>query len=240
MLKGKRIVVAGVGPGLGSAIVYMALEEGASVAAVARSREFLEELRRRFSAVGPLHVIAADLSKYEQARSAMSSAAAALGGIDGLVVSAGGYVTGSLEEMGPEDLDAMIDVNLKAHIFAVKAALAHLAEGASVVLISSVGGAFKAWKNHVAYVAAKAALARAVEAMAVELLPRQVRVNAVAPGGMSRDFAPGRDYKRLRRLGDPAAPPEDVAEVVLWLLGDGSSWINGAVIPVDGGRRLLQ
>ncbi|MBP1449986.1 MAG: SDR family oxidoreductase, partial [Thermoproteus sp.] len=147
---------------------------------------------------------------------------------------------GPTAEMRPEDLDAMIDGNLKAHIFAVKAALAHLAEGASVVLISSVGGAFRAWKNHVAYVAAKAALARAVEAMAVELMPRQVRVNAVAPGGMSRDFAPGRDYKRLRRLGDPAAPPEDVAKVVLWLLGDDSSWINGAVIPVDGGRRLLQ
>ena len=169
----------------------------------------------------------------------VEAAARELGGIDHLVVSAGGYVETPIEELGEEQLEEMVSLNLKAHVYSVKAALRYLREGSSVVLVSSMGGAYRVWPRHSAYLASKAAAARLVEALAVELMPRGIRVNGVAPGGMRHDFEPGRDWRGLRRLGDPVAPPEDVARVVVWLLTDEASWITGAVIPVDGGRRLI-
>jgi 3-oxoacyl-[acyl-carrier protein] reductase len=60
----------------------------------------------------------------------------------------------------------------------------------------------------------------------------------IAPSVIDGEFVPGRDWKKMRRLGDFKAPPEDFAKVVVWLLTDEAEWINGVVIPVDGGARL--
>ncbi|WP_052886101.1 SDR family oxidoreductase [Thermoproteus uzoniensis] len=239
-LQGARVFVGGVGPGLGSAVVYFALLEGARVFAVARSRDFLERLRRELSGLGELHVGAYDLSRPESAEAAVAEAASKLGGLDAVVVTAGGYVEAPIDALDPAVLEEMLSRNLKAHLYAVRAAVRRLKPGSSIVLVTAVGGAYPAWlRNNAAYVSSKAALARAVEALAAELAERGIRVNGVAPGGMRKDFAPGRDWRRERRLGDPQAPPEDVARVIIWLLTDESYWVNGAVIPVDGGRRLL-
>jgi 3-oxoacyl-[acyl-carrier protein] reductase len=81
-LSGRRIFVGGVGPGLGSAVVYLALSEGAWVYAAARSRDFLEELRREFFKFGELHIGAYDLSRPEGAEAAVADATARLGGLD--------------------------------------------------------------------------------------------------------------------------------------------------------------
>jgi len=86
-----------------------------------------------------------------------------------------------------------------------------------------------------AYVAAKAALAKATESIAAELLDRGIRVNAVAPGGMAKEDNPD---AQPPPLGAPQAPPAEVAKVIIWLLTDEARWVTGAVIPVDGGRRL--
>jgi 3-oxoacyl-[acyl-carrier protein] reductase len=71
-----------------------------------------------------------------------------------------------------------------------------------------------------------------VETLAAELLERGIRVNGVAPGTMSREVG-------AAKLGAPATPPEYVADVVIWLLTDEARWVTGALIPVDGGRRLI-
>ncbi len=238
-LRDKRVFVGGVGPGLGSAVVYLALSEGARVYAVARSRDFLEGLRRVMSRFGELHVGAYDLASPEGAQAAVADAVATLGGLDGVVVTAGGYAETPIEELEPTVFEELLSRNLKSHIYVVKAAVRHLKPGSSVVLVTAVGGAYSAWlRRHVAYVASKAALARAVESLAAELIERGVRVNGVAPGGMTRDFSFGRLASRPP-LGASQTPPEEVARVIIWLLTDESYWVNGAVIPVDGGRRLL-
>ncbi len=236
-LKGRNIAIVGVGPGLGSAVVYMALREGAAVYAFARSAEFLERLKAEYSKYGVLHVSPKDFSRLEEAERAREEVRRVFPELHGLVVTAGGYTSQPVEELGEAELEDMLNKNLKAHIYAVRAFLPLMGRGSSIVLISSVGGAYKAWPRHVAYVAAKAAAARAAEALAAELLERGIRVNAVAPGGMAKDFQPGRSYTVA--LGAPQAPPEEVAKVVIWLLTDEASWVTGAVIPADGGRKLL-
>ncbi|MEM0370786.1 MAG: SDR family oxidoreductase [Pyrobaculum sp.] len=127
----------------------------------------------------------------------------------------------------------MFAVNFKAHVNAVRAFLPLLAPRSSIVLTSSVGGPYAVWRRHLAYLTSKAALAKAVEALAADLIDREIRVNGVAPGGMSKEL------EGLPKLGAPAAPPEAVARVIIWLLTDEAAWVNGAVIPVDGGRRLV-
>lgn len=235
-LRGRNVAVVGVGPGLGSAVVYLALREGASVYAFARGESFLKTFVESMSRFGRVETGAYDFSRLRDAYAAAEAVGREFGVLHGLVVTAGGYVQGEVAEMSEEDLDSMLSANLKAHIYAVKAFLPLFQKGSSIVLVSSIGGAFAAWRRHVAYVASKAALARAAEALAAELLPRGVRVNAVAPGGMTKDFTPG--VHRSAELGSPQAPPEEVAKVAVWLLTDEASWVTGAVFPVDGGRRL--
>ncbi|MEL9991246.1 MAG: SDR family oxidoreductase [Thermoproteus sp.] len=238
-LNGRNVVVVGVGPGLGSAVVYLALREGASVYAFARNRQFLEELRAAMSSYGPLRIGAHDFSKLEEALAAAEEVKRALGQIHGLVVTAGGYVAGGVEELDESSLEDMLSRNLKAHLYAVKAFLPLMGRGSSIVLTAATGGTYALWRNHLAYVASKAALAKAAEALARDLLERGIRVNAVAPGGMAKDFRPGRQYA-APPLGSPQVPPEEVAKVIVWLLTDEASWVTGAVIPVDGGRRLKE
>ncbi|MGC9051825.1 SDR family NAD(P)-dependent oxidoreductase [Pyrobaculum sp.] len=202
-LKGRRVFVGGVGPGLGSAVVYLALSEGAGVYAAARSRDFLERIRREFSKFGELHIGAYDLSRPEGAEAAVADTTAKLGGLDDVVVTARGYAETPIEELEPSALEELLSRNLKAHLYVVKAAVRHLKPGSSIVLVTAVGGAYPAWlRRNVAYVASKAALARAVESLAAELMDRGIRVNGVAPGGMAKTLRPAE-----RRGGHPSAPP---------------------------------
>ena len=227
-LRGRNVVVAGAGPGLGTAVVRLAIAEGASVYAFARTpKPHLAKLGAR--------VGTRDFSKPEEAKAAAEEAAKAFNAVHGLVVTAGGYAAGGVEEVGEAELEDMLARNLKAHIYAVKAFLPLMPPGSSIVLTSSIGGTYAAWPRHVAYVAAKAALAKATESIAAELLDRGIRVNAVAPGGMAKEDNPD---AQPPPLGAPQAPPAEVAKVIIWLLTDEARWVTGAVIPVDGGRRL--
>lgn len=158
-------------------------------------------------------------------------AARELGVVDGLAVIAGGWTPGRLEETSEGDLEDMLSANLRAHLWTVKAFLKLMRPGSSIVLTSSIWGPFSRSPGALAYTASKAAAAALVEVLAAELIQRGIRANGVAPGSMSRGAgAPA--------LGAPSAPPEYVADAVVWLLTDEARWVNGALIPVDGGRRL--
>ncbi|WP_291998901.1 SDR family oxidoreductase [Caldivirga sp.] len=239
MLNGKRIIIAGAGPGLGSATAYLALINGASVVMVARNEERLRSMQSTLSKYGKVEFIKGDLSTMTGAENAVKEAYSILGGLDGVVTVLGGYTEASLSELTEESLFNMLRVNLAAHLFTVKAAV-QLMNNGSIVMVSAIWGPYLNWPNHVAYVASKAALSRVVETLAAELLSRGIRVNAVAPGGIRRDFRPERNWRSTRSIGDSSAPPEDIANIIIWLLSDQSEWVNGAVIPADGGFRLRQ
>jgi 3-oxoacyl-[acyl-carrier protein] reductase len=197
---------------------------GAQVYAVARRREHLEPL----AALG-IRTGAFDLSK---AAAAAEAAERELGRVDGLAITAGGWAPGRLDETEEEVLDSMLSVNLRAHLWTVKSFLKLMRPGSAVALVTSIWGPVKRSPGALAYTVSKAAAAPLVETLAAELLERGIRVNGVAPGAMAREA-------EAAKLGAPAAPPEYVADVVLWLLTDEARWVTGALIPVGGGRRLI-
>jgi len=194
---------------------------------VARRREHLEPL----AALG-IKTGAFDLSKPEGAAAAAEAVEKELGRVDGLAITVGGWTPGRLEETEEEVLNSMLSVNLRAHLWTVKFFLKLMRPGSAVVLVTSIWGPIKRSPGALAYTVSKAAAAALVETLAAELLERGIRVNGVAPGAMSREA-------EVAKLGAPAAPPEHVADVVLWLLTDEARWVTGALIPVDGGRRLI-
>ncbi|EQD59412.1 3-ketoacyl-(acyl-carrier-protein) reductase, partial [mine drainage metagenome] len=84
----------------------------------------------------------------------------------------------------------------------------------------------------------KNSLNKLVELAAAQLLNKDIRVNAVAPSSIENVFAPGRDWRSTRKIGSLLTPPEDIAEVVKFLCSPESEWIDGVVIPLDGGNRF--
>ena len=231
------MLVVGVGPGLGSATAYLLLKEGASVVIASRNEDRLKSVKAQLAIFGQIDYVVGDVSSMEGAKRLVHDAVDKYGSVDHLALIAGDYIDSPIEELTEEQLDRMIDANLKSPLYALSAALQDLKAGSSIVMISSVFGTYATGVRNVAYSATKAGVAKSVEVLAMELSQKGIRVNAVAPRAMNHDFVPGRDWKSLRKLGEKACPPEDVASVVVWLLSGESEWIDGAVIPVDGGEK---
>jgi len=159
--------------------------------------------------------------------------------LDLLVNSAAGFEARSLEATDAAAFDAQLHLNARAPLLLTRALLPLLrrARGA-VVNVADVGGGLVAWNGYAAYCASKAALVRLTECLALELAPR-VRVNAVAPGTVLWPAAYGAGRRRQLAARIPlgrAGTPLDVAEAVRFLAE--ASFVTGAVLPVDGGRRL--
>jgi pteridine reductase len=164
---------------------------------------------------------------------------AALGRLDLLVCSAAGFERRTLEETDAAAFDAQLDLNARAPLLLARAFARLLRRSrGSIVNVADVGGGLVPWAGYAAYCASKAALVRITECLALELAPR-VRVNAVAPGTVLWPESYPASLRSelaaripLRRAGRP----EDVAEAVRYLAG--AAFVTGAVLPVDGGRRL--
>jgi 3-oxoacyl-[acyl-carrier protein] reductase len=166
------------------------------------------------------------------------------GRLDILVNNAGSLHETPLEELTDEDLDAALEVNLKGTIVCTRAAVPHmLARGSGRVLCATSMSTRLGAVGLTAYAASKAAIVGAVRTWARELGPRGITANAVAPGLIDTEttrIVPARELEAsLRRL--PArrlGTPEEVAAVYLFLASDLASFINGAVVAVDGGLQL--
>jgi len=171
------------------------------------------------------------------------------GGVDILVNNAGiGRGGGPLLELKEEDLDAMVDTNVKGILFCVQAVVPHMMKKGygKIVNISSLVGIGTALVGTTLYAATKAAVIILTKRLALELGPYHINVNAIAPGHIMTDMTvAGRspaeveergryfeEHTMLRREGEP----EDIANAVLFLASDEASFITGQVLSVDGGR----
>lgn len=240
-LDGKRAFVTGASRGIGAAIARRLSDDGAAVAV--GYEHSTDAARAVVDAItdGGGRAVAVQMSADDPAsvRRAVDDAAEALGGLDILVNNAGIFRSGSVEEMTLEDVDATLNVNVRAVMLASQAALAHLPQGGRIIstgsnLATSVPGAGMSL-----YSASKAALIGWTQGLARDLGPRGITVNVVHPGSTDTDMNPADGPQAADQLGRMAIPrygtPEDVAALVAFVAGPEAGSINGTGLTVDGG-----
>lgn len=240
----KIAVVTGASRGIGRAIACELAAQGCVVIVNYADRESAAQSAvdavRAFGVDGM--AFKADVRDPEQLDRLFAAVRERFGRLDILVNNAGVSAMGLLGQMNTGDLDRAIDVNIKGAIFATQRAAAAFGErGGAVVNIGSALVAQPVAAQAV-YASTKGAVQTLTRALAQELGPLKIRVNAVAPGPIETDMLQIDDETRgylaqktaLGRLGRP----QDVAKVVAFLAGDAAAWITGQVIGVDGGLRL--
>lgn len=249
-LDGRIVVVSGAGGGgIGTTITRMAAEAGATVVAVSRSKENLDEhvapLAKEGLSVVP---VSADVSTDEGIATVMEQVRRTDGVLYGLVNIAGGAAPSTwmpATRVTREDWRALFAANLETAFFmsqAVGRELRSQALKGSIVSVSSISGMNTA-PFHIAYGTAKAAIVAMTRTMAAELALDNIRVNAVAPGvtatAASRTYVdddPERDRTAIAM--GRRGTPEEQAGAILFLLSDMSSYITGQTLLVDGGLNL--
>lgn len=222
----QRVVITGAFGTLGAAVVLAALEAGAQVAAIDRTDAPPAEVDLGHAK----HFGGVDLADTTQAQAAIDAAAKALGGLDALVNIAGTFRWETLADGSPETFDVLYRVNLRTAVAASKAALMHLPDGGRIVNIGAAS-ALKAGAGVGAYTASKSGVMRFTEALAEELKPRDITVNAVLPSILdtppNRKDMPQADFAKW-------VQPQQLADVIMFLLSEQASAITGALIPVTG------
>ena len=249
-LESRVVVVAGAaGGGIGTTVTRMVAEAGATVIAVSRGKENLDDhigpLIERGLSIVP---VAADVATDDGVAAAMEHAVRADGDLHGLVNVAGGAAPSTWmpsTRVTRSDWRDLFAQNLETTFFMSQAMAAELKarkRQGSIVSISSISGMNSA-PFHIGYGTAKAAVAAMTRTLAVELALDEIRVNAVAPGvtatPASRTYVE-EDVERDRRaiaMGRRARP-EEIAGAILFLLSDLSSYITGQTLLVDGGLDL--
>ncbi|HKG98096.1 MAG TPA: glucose 1-dehydrogenase [Pyrinomonadaceae bacterium] len=245
---GKVAFVTGATSGIGQACAMAFANEGANVVCVGRKTEALQDVEARIRELGtqPL-TIKADLSREQEAQSAVEESVRVFGGIDVLVNAAGHISNGTIENTSLEAWDEMMNVNVRAVFQLMQRAAPSLIERrGNIVNVSSVTG-LRAFPGVLAYCVSKAALDQLTRCAALELAAKGVRVNAVNPGvvvtqihkrgGMSEEaYAAFLEHSKQTHPLGRTGRPEEIASLVLYLASDQASWITGATYSIDGGR----
>ncbi|GGO56577.1 SDR family NAD(P)-dependent oxidoreductase [Streptomyces lasiicapitis] len=242
-LLGKTALVTGGSRGIGAAIVRRLARDGADVAFTyvsAAGKAKAEEVVADVEAQGRRAVaIQSDAEDPDAVRDAVDRAARELGRLDILVNNAGVWASGPFEEVTRAELDRVLAIHTRAAFVGSQAASAHLPEGGRIVSIGSNLALQAPFPGIVLYSMSKSALSGFTKALARELGPRGITVNAVHPGSTDTDMNPAdgesADLQRgLSALGR-YAHADDMAAMVAHLVGPGGRSITGAEFTVDGG-----
>ena len=244
----KVALVTGGGTGIGAAIARRLSTDGYAVTVTGRRAGPIEEIAAEIEGLA----VVADTGLEADAERAVRATVERFGTLDALVCNAGVGGEGSLRDLDPGAWDEVLRTNLTGAFLMCRAAIDHLAaRRGAIVTISSVAG-LRASPESLAYCSSKAGLQMLTQCLAVDHGPEGVRVNCVAPGWVRTPMADGEMEALGARLGigrdgayeactadiplRRAASAEEVAATVAWLLSDDASYVNGAILPVDGGH----
>jgi NAD(P)-dependent dehydrogenase (short-subunit alcohol dehydrogenase family) len=248
-LDGKRAIITGAAGGIGRATTLVFLREGARVLLVDRDQRRADSVAAELASGtgGVARGVGADVSTERGCQDAVDAAMSGFGGVDVLFNNAGIIRRADVTGTSVEDWDRVFAVNVRAVFLMCRLVVPVMAAGGGGSIINTGSGwGLTGGGNAVSYCASKAAVVNMTRAMAIDHGPQGIRVNSVNPGDtdtpMLREEARqlGADPdaflreaadRPLRRMGRP----EEIAEAVLWLASDASSFVTGAALPVDGG-----
>lgn len=237
-LSNKNILVTGASSGIGRAIAIENSKQGANIIATARTTGKLLETINMLDE-GNHTLISADLSDEQSLNHLVEQ----LPLLDGIVLNAGLVKTTPVKYIKKSVLDHMFNVNVQSSILLIQKLLKSkkIKSGASICFISSVA-TIKATQGNAMYIATKGAVNSFAKALALELAPKQIRVNAIMPGfvetNILKDSAVSEEQLESHKKNYPIGrfgKPEDVAHLSIYLMSDESKWMTGSSIVIDGG-----
>jgi len=245
-LAGMKAIVTGADSGIGRAVAVLFAREGADVAIFyLDEHDDAKETARRVEAEGrQALLVPGDVRDPAFCKRAVDRVAKRFGRIDVLVNNAGFQLHAErLEDISDEHLQETLQTNVAGYLYMARAALPHMQRGASIVNCGSVTGLFGSPKL-IDYSTSKGAVHAFTRALAANLLPRGIRVNAVAPGPVWTPFNPADkpadevgEFGRDSAMGRPAQPEELSPAFVFLASPVMSSYVNGIVLPVMGGPK---
>lgn len=238
---GKVVIITGGSRGIGKATANLFAKEGASVVITAKNSTRLQSAAKELGVIG----FVGDIRRSDNVENVVKKTLDEFGKIDILVNNAGIFPdVKPLHETSEEEWNETIDTNLTGQFRFTKAVIPHMMKnGGCIVNVSSDAG-LKSFENFEAdsYSATKAALIHLTKTLAIEYAKYKIRVNCICPGIVETDMT----EPYLRTEADRAmaiaehpigriGSPEDVAKAILYFASEDSSWITGAILPVDGG-----
>lgn len=247
-LHGKRALVTGSGTGIGREVALELARQGADVVLhYASSKGGAESAAEEIRALGrKVAVLQADLGDVDACFDLVDRAAGFLGGLNVLVNNAGLTETATFLDVTPALFDRLYHINIRGQFFCAQRAARYMleAQGGAIINMTSVHGLLSL-PGYSVYAGTKGAIIAWTRELAIELAPRRIRVNAIAPGWINvpndlvkypdLDLEAGGKQIPWRRVGDPL----DVARACVYLASDDADFVVGAVLVIDGGTTAL-
>ena len=238
MSNNRTVVITGASSGIGFGLAKAFLAQGFNVVGNARSAERLEQARAQLGSPAGFVGVAGDIARPQTARQLIDAGIEAFGQVDVLVNNAGFFLPKPFLDYSPEDIDSLLETNLKGVVYASQAAATHMIErrqGQIITITAAIALQANIDVPAALPVLIKGGLNQVTRALALELSPHNIQVNAVAPGIIETPMHDPATHEFLKGL-QPAGrigQVEDIAEAVLYLAG--ASFTTGVVLPVDGG-----
>jgi 3-oxoacyl-[acyl-carrier protein] reductase len=240
-LSGKAALVTGASRGIGAAIAKRLAADGASVAitytkGAAAAATVVNDIER---AGGKAIAIQADATDADAVTAAVGKTVATFGRLDVLVNNAGTAIPKPFEETTLEEMDRVIDLNLRGVMIATQAALREMRQGGRIITIGSCVGERMMTPGLVAYAATKGAVKMFTQGLSREVGSRRITVNTIQPGPVDTDLNPAASEWATPQIANTAlkryGKVEDIAAMVAFVAGPEADYITGASLTVDGG-----
>lgn len=241
VLDGKVALVTGGSRGIGAAVVSRLADDGADVAfTYQRNADRAGEVVERVKTIGRRAMaVRADSADAAVVKDAVDHVAGEFGRLDILVNNAGVFLIAPLEDLGLDEFERTVAVNVRAPFVAAKAAAAHMQDGGRIISIGSNAAQRMVFSGFTLYAMSKSALIGLTKALGRELGPRGITVNLINPGPTDTELSPAdspdadmiKGFTALQRYGTP----DEIAGAVAYLAGPDGRYVTGATINIDGG-----